>query len=222
MRTPRTPVGADARDSTQRTGLSASCPKRLLAKKLTACCRLAGNQSAGGANISRGLHGRLADQCAFAIYGARRVRRASLSARAEIADALAIAAALAIATPVEALTLNIVAIGVHNTMGVGRPLGEFLTPPCWRDFFASKASTPTSPIQAFSLTARAGCCAGLISPSQKEPILSSCNRAATIFAFGIKEERTANITAMVNRLLARRIYSALMHAWPKKPPKTVI
>src|SRR5262249_39604364 len=119
--------------------------------------------------------------------------------------ALAVAAALAIATPVEALTLNIVAIGASNTAGWGVGLGSSY-PTVLEGLLRKQGIDANVTNSGILLDRTRGLLPRFVPPARKEPVISTLHRGGNDLRFsGPGGERTANITAMVNRLLARRI-----------------
>ena len=119
--------------------------------------------------------------------------------------ALAIAAALAIATPVEAMTLNIVAIGASNTWGLGVFWDNAY--PAVLQGLLRKKGIDANVINAGVLLDRTAWMLRRLDSSVPEGthIVILQPGANDLRFFGTKEERAANITAMVNRLSARRI-----------------
>ena len=119
--------------------------------------------------------------------------------------ALAIAAALAIATPVEAMTLNIVAIGASNTWGLGVGWGKAY--PAVLQALLRKKGIDANVTNAGILLDRTGGMLRRLDSDVPEgtDIVILQPGANDLRFFGTKEQRAANITAMVNRLHARRI-----------------
>ena len=119
--------------------------------------------------------------------------------------ALAIAAALAIATPVEAMTLNIVAIGASNTWGLG--VGWDSAYPAVLQGLLRKKGIDANVTNAGVLLDRTSWMLRRLDSAVPEGthIVILQPGANDLRFFGTKEERAANITAMVNRLRERRI-----------------
>ncbi len=119
--------------------------------------------------------------------------------------ALAIAAALAIATPVEAMTLNIVAIGASNTVGWGVGWGSAY-PTVLEGLLRKQGIDANVTNSGVLLDRTSGMLRRLDSavPEGIDVVILQPG-ANDLRFFGTKEERAANITAMVNRLQARRI-----------------
>ena len=119
--------------------------------------------------------------------------------------ALAIAAALAIATPVEALTLNIVAIGASNTVGWGVRWGSSY-PTVLEGLLRKQGIDANVTNSGVLLDRTSGMLRRLDSavPEGTDIVILQPGGNDLRF-FGTKEERTANIAAMVNRLSARGI-----------------
>jgi acyl-CoA thioesterase-1 len=119
--------------------------------------------------------------------------------------ALAIAAALAIATPVEAMTLNIVAIGASNTWGLG-VRGSNAYPAVLQELLRKKG-IDANVANAGVLLDRTGSMLRRLDSDVPEgtDIVILQPGANDLRFFGTKEQRAANITAMVNRLRASGI-----------------
>jgi acyl-CoA thioesterase I len=119
--------------------------------------------------------------------------------------ALAIAAALAIATPVEALTLNIVAIGASNTVGWGVRWGSSY-PTVLEGLLRKQGIDANVTNSGVLLDRTSGMLRRLDSavPEGTDIVILQPG-ANDLRFFGTKEQRAANITAMVNRLHARGI-----------------
>jgi len=119
--------------------------------------------------------------------------------------ASAIAAILAIATPVKAVTLNIVAIGASNTWGLG--VGWASAYPAVLQELLRKKGVDANVTNAGVLLDRtSGMLRRLDSAvPQGVDIVILQPGANDLRFFGTKEERAANIAAMVKRLLLRRI-----------------
>ena len=119
--------------------------------------------------------------------------------------ALAIVAALAIATPVEAMTLNIVAIGASNTWGLG--VGWNSAYPAVLQGLLRQKGIDANVTNSGVLLDRTGSMLRRLDSDVPEgtDIVILQPGANDLRFFGTREERTANITAMVNRLLERRI-----------------
>ena len=118
---------------------------------------------------------------------------------------LAIVAALAIATPVEAITLNIVAIGASNTWGLG-VFWDNAYPAVLQALLRQKG-IDANVVNSGVLLDRTSWMLRRLDSAVPEGthIVILQPGANDLRFFGTKEERAANITAMVNRLLARRI-----------------
>jgi acyl-CoA thioesterase I len=119
--------------------------------------------------------------------------------------ALAIAAVLAIATPVEAMTLNIVAIGASNTWGLG-VFWDNAYPAVLQRLLREKG-IDANVTNAGVLLDRTGWMLRRLDSAVPEgiDIVILQPGANDLRFFGTKEQRAANITAMMNRLHARGI-----------------
>jgi acyl-CoA thioesterase-1 len=119
--------------------------------------------------------------------------------------ALAIAAALTIATPVEAMTLNIVAIGASNTWGLG--VGWDNAYPAVLQGLLRKKGIDANVTNSGVLLDRTGSMLRRLDSDVPEGthIVILQPGANDLRFFGTKEHRAANISAMANRLSARGI-----------------
>jgi acyl-CoA thioesterase I len=130
---------------------------------------------------------------------------------------LAIAAALAIATPVEAMTLNIVAIGASNTWGLG--VGWNSAYPAVLQGLLRQKGIDANVTNSGVLLDRTGSMLRRLDSDVPEgtDIVILQPGANDLRFFGTKEQRAANITAMVNRLRARSIRVILYDPDPIPP-----
>jgi acyl-CoA thioesterase I len=131
--------------------------------------------------------------------------------------ALAIAAALAVATPVEAMTLNIVAIGASNTWGLG--VGWNSAYPAVLQTLLRQKGIDAHVTNSGVLLDRTGSMLRRLDADVPEGthIVILQPGANDLRFFGTKEQRAANIAAMVNRLLARGIRVIVYDADPLPP-----
>jgi acyl-CoA thioesterase I len=119
--------------------------------------------------------------------------------------ALSIAIALAIATPVEALTLNIVAIGASNTWGLG-VFWNSAYPAVLQELLRQKGIDANVTNSGVLLDRTSWMLRRLdASVPEGTDIVILQPGANDLRFFGTKEERAANIAAMVKRLQERRI-----------------
>jgi acyl-CoA thioesterase I len=119
--------------------------------------------------------------------------------------ALAIAIALTIATPVEAMTLNIVAIGASNTWGLG--VGWNSAYPAVLQALLRKKGVDANVTNSGVLLDRTGWMLRRLDADVPEgtDIVILQPGANDLRFFGTKEQRAANIAAMVKRLQERGI-----------------
>jgi len=115
------------------------------------------------------------------------------------------AAVFAIATPVEAMTLNIVAIGASNTWGLGVGWNSAY-PAVLQGLLRKKGIDANVTNSGVLLDRTSGMLLRLDSavPEGTDIVILQPG-ANDLRFFGTKEQRAANIAAMVNRLSARRI-----------------
>jgi acyl-CoA thioesterase-1 len=119
--------------------------------------------------------------------------------------ALAIAVALAIATPVEAMALNIVAIGASNTWGLG--VGWNSAYPAVLQGLLRQKGIDANVTNSGVLLDRTGSMLRRLDAAVPEgtDIVILQPGGNDLRFFGTKEHRAANIAAMVSRLQARGI-----------------
>jgi acyl-CoA thioesterase-1 len=131
--------------------------------------------------------------------------------------ALAIAAALAIATPVEAMTLNIVAIGASNTWGLG--VGWNSAYPAVLQTLLRQRGIDAHVTNSGVLLDRTGSMLRRLDADVPDGthIVILQPGANDLRFFGTKEQRAANIAAMVHRLVARGIRVIVYDADPLPP-----
>ena len=131
--------------------------------------------------------------------------------------ALAIAIALAIATPVEAMTLNIVAIGASNTWGLG--VGWNSAYPAVLQELLRKKGIDANVTNSGVLLDRTGSMLRRLDADVPEGthIVILQPGANDLRFFGTKEQRAANIAAMVRRLQDRGIRVIVYDADPLPP-----
>jgi acyl-CoA thioesterase-1 len=130
---------------------------------------------------------------------------------------LAIAIALAIATPVEAMTLNIVAIGASNTWGLG--VGWNSAYPAVLQELLRKKGIDANVTNSGVLLDRTGSMLRRLDADVPEGthIVILQPGANDLRFFGTKEQRAANIAAMVKRLQERGIRVIVYDADPLPP-----